>query len=495
MSNVVKSVIIAGGGTAGWMAAALLKKVLDETITITLIESDDIGIIGVGEATIPPIQTFNQYLGLDEKAFLRATHGTIKLAIKFENWRKQGESYFHTFGAPGATLGFCSFQHYWLRAKAAGLTHSLWDFDFNYHCCEQGKFNKIQAGNPVHELGYAYHFDAALYGKLLRNHAEKAGVKRVEGIIEHITQDPGSGDIKSVLLQNGLQLSADLFIDCTGLNGLLLKKTLGVPFESWQHWLPANRAIAVPTERHATTVPYTRSIAHQTGWQWRIPLTHRNGNGLVYSSDYISDDMAWQQLSQNLDTPTLADPRKIKFETGRTKVQWHKNVVAIGLSSGFLEPLESTSIHLIQSGIVRLLKMFPHNGISEAAVSAYNNESQAEFETIRDFIILHYYLNEREDSAFWRDMRHLVLPERLLHKIELFKQTAAIHNDPHDIFRDASWLEVMLGQGIMPTDYHPAANALPLPQLQKVLQQLQVAKTQPLSQMLSHDEFLKRYLN
>jgi len=495
MFNAVKSVIIAGGGTAGWMTAALLKKVLGETIKITLIESEDIGIVGVGEATIPPIQTFNQYLGLDEKEFLRATNGSIKLAIKFENWRKQGESYYHTFGAPGANLGFCSFQHYWLRAKNSGLTSSLWDFDFNYHCCEQGKFNKMQAGNPIHELGYAYHFDSALYGKLLRNQAEQAGVKRVEGIIAHITQHTITGNIESVQLQNGLQLSADLFIDCTGLHGLLLRKTLAVPFESWQHWLPANRAIAVPTERHSATAPYTRSIAHTVGWQWRIPLTHRNGNGLVYSSDYISDDMAWQQLTQNLDTPTLADPRKITFETGRTKVQWHKNVVAIGLSSGFLEPLESTSIHLIQSGIVRLLKMFPQNGITEVAVSAYNNESQAEFETIRDFIILHYYLNEREDSVFWRDMRHLVLPERLQHKIELFKQTATIHNDPHDIFRDASWLEVMLGQGITPSDYHPAANAISLTKLQQTMQQLLIAKQQPLTQMLTHDEFLKRYLS
>ncbi len=494
MSGPVKSVVIAGGGTAGWMTAALLSKVLGNTVRFTLIESDDIGAIGVGEATIPPIQAFNQYLALDEKEFLSATHGSIKLAIKFENWRKVGESYFHTFGAPGANIGFCNFQHYWLKAKADGLTHSLWDFDFNYLCCLAGKFNKMQTQHPLHELNYAYHFDSALYAKLLRQKAQATGVTRLEGIIEHVKCDAFSGHITELVLQDGQVISGDLFIDCTGLKSLLLQQTLGVKFESWQRWLPANRAIAVPTERAPHTLPYTCSIAHKVGWQWRIPLTHRNGNGLVYSSDYLSDDEAWQQLSSNLDSNTLAEPRKIRFETGKTAKQWHKNVVAIGLSSGFLEPLESTSIHLIQAALVRLLKLFPHNGISEQAIQNYNQETATEIETIRDFIILHYYLNERDDSPFWRDMQNLPIPERLQHKIALFRHTGHITNDPLDIFRDASWLEVMLGQGVMPTDYHPAANAMPKAQLAQILEQLHAAKRQPLAHMLSHDAFLARYL-
>ncbi|MDP5130064.1 MAG: tryptophan 7-halogenase [Paraglaciecola sp.] len=494
MSHSIKSVVIAGGGTAGWMTAALLSKVLGCNIDITLIESDDIGAIGVGEATIPTIQAFNQYLALDEKEFLAATKGSIKLAIKFENWRKMGESYFHTFGAPGANLGFCNFQHYWLKAKAAGLTQSLWDFDFNYLCCLAGKFNKIQTTNSVHDLNYAYHFDSALYAKLLRSKAEAHGVTRVEGLIEHISRDAISGNITQIILQNGESFTGDLFIDCTGLKSLLLRQTMGVKFQSWQHWLPANRAIAVPTERAAATLPYTCSTAHKVGWQWRIPLTHRNGNGLVYSSDYISDDEAWQQLSSNLTGKMLAEPRTIRFETGKTVEQWHKNVVAIGLSSGFLEPLESTSIHLIQSALVRLLKLFPHQGLSDEAIFTYNQESATEIDTIRDFIILHYFLNERGDSPFWRDMANLNLPERLAHKIKLFRKTAHITNDPSDIFRDASWLEVMLGQGVMPEDHHPAANAVPIAQLQQTLAQLLAAKQEPLAQMLSHDAFLERYL-
>jgi tryptophan 7-halogenase len=493
MNQPIKKVVIAGGGTAGWMAAALLKKVLQQQIEVELVESDDIGIVGVGEATIPPIQVFNQYLGLDEAEFLRETNATIKLAIKFENWKVPGESYYHTFGAPGTQLGFCPFQHYWLQAKQAGMPQSLWDFDLNYLCAEQGKFNIVKTPNPLYEMPYAYHFDSGLYGKYLRKIAEQAGVVRTEGLIEQVFQHPISGYITALQLKDGRQISGDLFIDCTGLRALLIRKTLGVAFENWSHYLPANSALAVPSERFAQTLPYTRSIAHKVGWQWRIPLTHRNGNGLVYSSDYLSDDEAYQRLMGNLDSKPLAEPRKISFQTGRTSQQWCKNVVSLGLSSGFLEPLESTSIHLIQSGIVRLLKMFPHQQISDTVIDYYNADSKQEFETIRDFIILHYHVNQRDDSDFWRDMRHMAIPQRLAEKIALFAESAAIFNDHNDIFRDASWLQVMLGQGIEPGDFHPAAKAVPDAQLLKVLQQIQQAKQQPLAQMLSHDEFLARY--
>ncbi|HSG61840.1 MAG TPA: tryptophan halogenase family protein [Pseudomonadales bacterium] len=490
----IKKLVIAGGGTAGWMAAALASRLLSPNVTIELVESEQIGIVGVGEATIPPIQTFNQVMGLDEREFLRETHGTIKLAIKFENWRTQGESYFHTFGAPGAQMGFCSFNHFWQRAKALGDTHSIWDYDINYLFCQQNGFNKINTQNPLYEVPYAYHFDSSLYGRYMRKLAEKAGVVRTEGIIEHVSQDPHSGYITSLTLQSGQVVHGDMFIDCTGIRKLLIQQTLGVAYEDWSDLLPANSAVAVQTDRLETLVPYTRSIAHAKGWQWQIPLTHRNGNGIVFSDKYMSDDEARETLLNNLTAKTVNEPRVIKFTTGRTTEQWHKNVVAIGLSSGFLEPLESTSIHLIQSAIVRLMKLFPQRGIDPAAVEAYNRESKIEYETIRDFIVLHYHVNERDDSEFWRDMRHMAIPERLQHKIDLFKQTGVIFNEEHDIFRDSSWLQVMMGQGLEPLDYHPASNAMPDQAFLQRMAQLRNAKREPLSQCVLHETFLEKFL-
>lgn len=494
MQKAIKKIVIAGGGTAGWMTAALMQKVLHNQVDIELVESEDIGIVGVGEATIPPIQIFNQFMGLDEKEFLKETNGTIKLAIQFDNWKRKGHSYFHTFGAPGANLGFCNFQHYWLRAQKEGLTQSLWDFDLNYLCCKDEVFNKINTQNPIYEVPYAYHFDSALYGKYLRKIAEKSGVKRTEGIIEHIAVDETNGYIKAVQLKDGAQINGDLFVDCTGTRALLIQKALEVEYLDWSHLLPANTALAVQTNRFEKTLPYTRSIAHEAGWQWRIPLTHRNGNGIVFCSDYLSDDQAEKTLLGNLDSEPVNDVRKIKFKTGRTEKQWHKNVIAVGLSSGFLEPLESTSIHLIQSAIVRLLKLFPHDGIKQAAIDLYNDESSAEYDTIRDFIVLHYVVNERTDSDFWHDMRRLTLPPRLQQKIAVFKEVGAIFNDQHDIFKDASWLQVMLGQGIMPEDYHPAANVLSKHQLADTMQKIAHAKQQPMTKMLPHDEFIKQYV-
>lgn len=495
MPDAIKKVVIAGGGTAGWMTAALLNKVLGNSVTIELVESEQIGIVGVGEATIPPIQTFNRFLGIDEKAFLRETQGTIKLAIKFENWRKPGESYFHTFGAPGTTMGFCSFHHYWLKAKEAGLDKSFWDFDLNYLACQQGKFNKINTQNPLYDMPYAYHFDSALYGQFLRRFAEQGGVKRTEGIIEHVQQNAKSGFVTGLQLTDGRQIEGDLFIDCTGLRGLLIRQTLGVNYEDWSHWLPADSAQAVPSERFDKTLPYTRSIAHDCGWQWRIPLTHRNGNGMVYSSRFTTDEQATDTLMSNLDSKALDEPRTIRFHTGRTEQQWCKNVVAIGLASGFLEPLESTSIHLIQSGIIRLMKMFPNQGISAAMIDMYNAESQDEYETIRDFIILHYHVNERDDSEFWRAMREMTIPDRLAQKIAAFKETAAIFNEQNDMFRDASWVQVMMGQGLSPVDYHGAVNAMDKQTLLSAMQQIHQAKQQPVSKLLGHDEFIQRYIN
>lgn len=493
MNNTIKKIVIAGGGTAGWMTAALLKKVLQQRVEIQLVESEEIGIIGVGEATIPPIQTFNSVLGLHEPEFLRETKATIKMAIRFDNWKQQGDSYYHTFGAPGTTIGFSAFQHYWLRAQKQGLNTPIWDYDLNYLCCEAGVFGKFDGKDPLYQVPYAYHFDSALYGRYLRKLSEAEGVVRTEGKIREVRLNADSSFVEALLMENGSEIQGDLFIDCSGMRGLLTQGALQTGYEDWSHWLPCDRALAVPSERFEKTLPYTRSIAHKAGWQWRIPLTHRNGNGLVYSSHHLSDDEATTILLSNLDSTALAEPKPIKFKTGRTLQQWNKNVVAVGLSSGFLEPLESTSIHLIQSAIVRLLKHFPNAGISQTQVDEYNRDSKHEYETVRDFIILHYHLNERDDSEFWRYLRNMPIPERLAHKIALFKETGAIMNDPGDIFLDSSWLQVMMGQGIMPRDYHPTADIPGAEQLQSMLARIASAKRQPLTQLPSHDEFLHQY--
>lgn len=492
MSTAIKSVVVVGGGTAGWITASLLKKMLGHLIDITLVESEDIGRVGVGEATIPPIRLLNSVLGIDESEFLRETNATIKLAIKFENWRVQGESYFHTFGAAGKTMGFCPFHHLWLRAKAEGNESNLWDYDLNYLCATANKFSPLNERDPALEMLYAYHFDASLYAGFLRRYSEKLGVKRLEGLIENIALDSDAGNVTELFLSNGFSIKGDFFIDCSGLHSLLIQRKLGTGYEDWSHWLPCDRAVAVPSGRLDVTLPYTRSIAHKAGWQWRIPLQHRNGNGLVYSSRYWSDDEAAHALLSNLDTPAQADPKLIKFRTGRCLQQWNRNVVAIGLSSGFLEPLESTSIHLIQSAVVRLLKFFPHTGINSADINEYNRQSKIEFEQIRDFIILHYHLNQRDDSQFWRDLRNMRVPESLQRKIDLFHASARVFREQDDLFTEASWVQVMLGQGIAPQDYHPIANSLPTDKLFESLRSMKNFKMTPVEKMPSHDEFLQR---
>lgn len=491
MKEKIRKVVVVGGGTAGWMSAALLKRVLTDQVDVELVESDAIGIVGVGEATIPPIQLFNNVLGLDEAEFLRESKASIKLGIKFENWRKQGEGYFHTFGAPGRSQAFCHFHHFWVRAQQAGDTSYLWDYDLNYIAAMQGKFAKLQANDPVWEMQYAYHFDASLYGQYLRRYSEKLGVIRTEGLIENVGIHPETGHVEKLILKDGREVAGDFFVDCSGTRGLLIQQHLDTGYDDWSHWLPCDRAMAVPSERFERTVPYTRSIAHSAGWQWRIPLQHRNGNGLVYSSSHYSDDEAADILLNNLDSNALAEPKIIPFRTGRARKQWNRNVVAVGLSSGFLEPLESTSIHLIQSAIVRLITLFPHAGVAEELVDEYNRQSQFEIEYIRDFIILHYYLNERDDSQFWLDLRNMDVPDRINEKIRLFRTSGTLTKDNMDIFHESSWLQVMLGQGVMPADYHPLADTLTSAQLEDKLAKTRETKLQPLSKMPSHDEFLE----
>ena len=492
--QAIQKVVIVGGGTAGWMSAALLKKLIGSTLDIELVESDAIGTIGVGEATIPPIQLLNQVLGINEEEFLAETKATIKLAIKFEHWRTPGESYYHTFGAPGQSMAFCQFHHYLRRAQLElGLDKTIWDYDLNYLCAEQGKFAQINAKNPILELPYAYHFDAGLYAKFLRKLSEQMGVKRTEGLVEQVHQEHSTGFVKSLVLKSGQQINGDLFIDCSGFRGVLTQQTLNTGFDDWSHWLPCDRAIAVPSKRHQQTLPYTRSIAHSAGWQWRIPLQHRNGNGLVYSSHHYTDQQATDILMSNLDSEAIGDPNYIKFTTGRRRKQWHRNVVAVGLSSGFLEPLESTSIHLIQSAIVRLVHLFPHRGVESSLVDEYNKQSKTEFEQIRDFLILHYHVNERNDSQFWRDMRSMAIPDSLAEKITLFKESGRLFREQDDLFLESSWLQVMLGQGITPQDYHPIANDISAAKLTEMLNNIEAIKHDPLAKLPSHDRFLAKY--
>ncbi|BDX06848.1 tryptophan halogenase family protein [Planctobacterium marinum] len=494
MNRKVKRVVVVGGGTAGWLSAAVIKKVIGNAVEVELVESDAIGTVGVGEATIPPIRLINNVLGLDEAEFLRETNATIKLAIKFENWRVKDEGYFHTFGAPGQSYAFCHFHHFLKRAQMElGETSNIWDYDLNYLAAKDNKFAKINSKDPIVDLPYAYHFDAGLYAQYLRKLSEKMGVVRTEGKITDVTQHPDSGFIDLLHLEDGREIQGDLFIDCSGFRGLLIQQKLNTGYEDWSHWLPCDRAIAIPSERLEHTLPYTRSIAHTAGWQWRIPLQHRNGNGHVYCSNYMSDDEALQILSGNLDTKPLADPNFIKFKTGRRRKQWNKNVIAVGLSSGFLEPLESTSIHLIQTAVVRLLHTFPHDGIKPELVAEYNKQSQIEFEQVRDFIILHYIANERDDSQFWRDMRTMPIPDSLRHKIELFKEDGRLFRENNDLFLEPSWLQVMMGQGIQPSDYHPMANNMSPEKLQMMLQTLKKIKEEPLQQLPSHDQFLKQF--
>jgi len=493
MNNPIKKVVVLGGGTSGWISAALIKKILGNAIQLELVESDDIGTIGVGEATIPPIIHLNNVLGINEAEFLRETKASIKLGINFENWKSKGHSYLHSFGAAGKSLAFCHFHHLLKRANQLEDDSHLWQYDLNYLSAMAGKFAQIKSKDPILELPYAYHFDAGLYAKFLRKYSEALGVVRTEGLVEHVEQCSESGYIKSLTLKSGKKVAGDLFIDCSGFRGLLIQEKLKTGYEDWSHLLQCDRAIAVPTERLEKTLPYTRSIAHEAGWQWRIPLQHRNGNGMVFSSSHWSEQQAMDALMSNLDTKAIADPKVIRFQTGRRYKQWNKNVIAVGLSSGFLEPLESTSIHLVQSAIVRLMHLFPHQGINSSLVDEYNKQSAVEFEQIRDFLVLHYHATERTDTPFWQDMRNMNIPDNLAHKIDIFKRNGRLFREQNDLFTDSSWLQVMLGQGIVPQDYHPMANTMSNEKLADMLKRVKEIKHEPISKMPSHDEFLRMF--
>ncbi len=486
--QAVKNVVIVGGGTAGWMAAASLSKLLGKSIAVTLIESDEISTVGVGEATVPPLILLNRYLDINEQEFLTFVKGSIKLGISFENWKNVNENYFHMFGTPGKDTWAASFQHFWLRGKELGVNNPLGDYSLEHKAAEHNKF----AHMPNSSLNYAYHLDAGFYAKFLRNIAEKAGATRIEGKIVNVALDEDEY-IKSIELASGQIIEGDLFIDCSGFRGLLIEQTLHTGYEDWSHWLPCDSAVAVQTESVRDPVPYTRSIAHAAGWQWQIPLQHRVGNGLVYCSRYISDDDAKKLLLENIDGRLITEPKVIKYRTGQRLKHWNKNCVALGLASGFIEPLESTSIHLIQRGITRLIQMFPHSGIRACDVNEYNEQMKVEILNVRDFIILHYHLTERNDSPFWEYCRSMDIPESLEYRMRMFRETGKVFVKSYELFSESSWLQVMVGQGLIPENYHPVANEIPADSLVKFLADIRAQVNQNLQKMPLHKDYLDFY--
>ena len=487
--------VIAGGGTAGWMAAALLVKTLKSSVKIQLVESAEIGSVGVGEATIPPIILFNQALGLDENDFLKHTKGTFKLGIHFNHWGHLGNSYMHAFGDFGFNLGMCHFHQYWLRSRHEGNTESLWAYSLNYLAAHLARFNRLSRTADSPGINYAFHFDASLYADYLSQYAQARGVICTEGKIAEVEQ--GQDDfIKALVLEDGTRIEGELFIDCTGFRSLLLGKTLNVGHEDWSHYLPCDRAVAVPCASPSSPLlPYTLSTAHSAGWQWRIPLQHRLGNGHVYCSKYMSDDEATSILLNNLEGEQLAEPKLLQFTTGRRKSFWVKNCVALGLASGFLEPLESTSIHLIQTGIMRLLHYFPDKHFDAATIAEYNRQCLSEFDRIRDFLILHYRATARTDSKFWNYCREMEIPNELVHRLHLFGTTGRVYRELDELFTEMAWLQVMLGQGVYPKRYHPIADAISTEQLQKFLSDVKNIVVGVANKMPSHSKFIEEYCN
>ncbi len=484
----VKRIVIAGGGTAGWMVAALLSKTLGKSLDIKLIESDEIGTVGVGEATIPALLAFHELLEVNEQEFMAATQATFKLGISFENWRNVNEHYIHSFGSTGKDHWTAGFQHFWHKGRERNLAGDYGDYCLELKAAQERRFAHL----PRPGMNYAFHLDASLYAKFLRKISEGFGVQRIEGkIIEVRVAD--SGGIDSVQLDSGASIEGDLFIDCTGFRGLLIGETLKVGYEDWSHWLFNDTAVAVQTESVEDALPYTRSIAHAWGWQWRIPLQHRVGNGLVYCSRYLDDELAKKTLLENVVGKPLMQPRVLKFRPGQRHQTWHKNCVAIGLSSGFIEPLESTSIHLIQRGIIRLMQMFPSHGIFQSDIDEYNRQARTEIEHIRDFIICHYHVTNRSDSPYWNACRSMAIPASLQHRIDLFGETGRVFRVPNELFAENSWIQVMLGQGIMPQQHHQAADLMNDAELSRFLNDIKSMVDRTVAQLPSHQAYFKQY--
>jgi tryptophan 7-halogenase len=495
-NNRVSEIVVVGGGTAGWMTAAALSKVLNRSYSIRLVESDEIGIVGVGEATIPMIKLYNTALDIDESEFLRETKGSYKLGIEFVNWGQLGDSYIHGFGKIGQDLGMVAFYQYWLKMRQAGKAGPLDDYSINTVAARHNKFMhpvSDRPNSPLADIAYAYHFDAGLYARYLRGFAEARGVVRTEGKVIGVEQNPETGFVNAITLDNGERIPGQLFVDCSGFRGLLIEQTLKTGYVDWTHWLPCDRAAAVPCTRTTPLTPYTRSTARDAGWQWRIPLQHRVGNGHVFSSQYISEDEAVATLMANIEGEPLAEPRVLRFVTGKRKKFWNKNVVAIGLASGFMEPLESTSIHLIQSSIARLTAFFPHAGFDQTDIDEFNLHADFEFDKIRDFLIMHYHATERDDTPFWNYCRTMDVPESLTRKMELFRSNGRIFREASELFAEPSWMQVMYGQRVEPRSYHAMVDVYPEEKIIEYMEGIRGVIANCTRVMPTHEEFIAKH--
>ena len=492
----IKEIVIVGGGTAGWMAASAMAILLrDPTVRIRLVESEDIGTVGVGEATIPHIRYFNQLLSLNERDFLRKTHATFKLGIEFVNWGQIGDRYFHSFSPYGYNMDGVHFHHFWLRHIRQDKAAPIDDYNLQVLAAKVDKFAHPRTdikGSPLGSIEYAFQFDASLYAHYMRGVAEARGVQRIEGKVVSVNQRAEDGFIESVTLESGETVGGELFIDCTGFRGLLIEQTLQAGYDDWSHYLPVDRAVAQACELDGPPSPYTRATAHEAGWQWRIPLQNRLGNGHVYCSEHISDDAAYAQLRQGLDAAPISEPKFLRFKTGIRRKSWHKNVVAFGLSAGFLEPLESTSIHLIQTAIARLMTNFPDKCFNQSDIDYYNRRTHAEFEQVRDFLILHYCATERDDSPFWKHVRTMPLPESLQQRIDIYKQNGRLYRHDNELFGENSWFAVFEGQNIRPERYHPIINFLSDTQLDQRMAEIRRATHKCLEAFEDHATYLHK---
>ena len=490
-THPIRRIVIAGGGTAGWMMAALMSKLLGKQLDIRLIESEEIGTVGVGEATIPALLTYHNLLGINEAEFMAATNATFKLGINFEGWKTQGQDYFHSFGTTGIDHWSAGFQHFWLKGRAQGIARPYTDYNAETVAAHANRFAHL----PRNGLNYAYHLDAGRYARYLRAMSESSGVQRIEGKIATVlTEGPQGrdGDITALQMQGGSRIAGDLFIDCTGFRSLLLGETLGVGYEDWSCWLPCDRAVAVQTASVREAWPYTRSIAHAFGWQWRIPLQHRVGNGLVYSSKALGDADAPEVLKENVEGELLTQPRVIKFLPGQRDKVWARNCIAVGLASGFVEPLESTSIHLIQRAAIRLMQLFPTGGIQAADRDEFNQQSKRELEHVRDFVIAHYHVNERSDSALWKQVREMEVPASLRHRIELFRESARVFRPSDELFAENSWIQVLMGQGVLPRSHHSVADLMGRQELGDFLSDLQVKVARTVGGLPGHQTYVEQ---
>jgi tryptophan 7-halogenase len=484
--------VIAGGGTAGWIAAATLARFLGDCASITLVESDEIGTVGVGEATIPQIHNLLIGLGIDQTEFIQRTNASFKLGIEFVNWQRQGQSYIHSFGQVGRGVGLIPFRQLWLRGRGIGVSGDYGDYSYNVVAARENRFalngGRASTGG---DLAYAYHLDATLFAQMLRDYAVEQGVTRVEGKIVSVERNDNNGDISRLNLDNGRQVLGDFFIDCTGFRSLLLGEALDVPFVDWSHWLPCDTALALPTKSGTKFRPYTQSIAQPAGWQWRIPLQHRTGNGHVFCSSFMSQDEAAHLLLANVEGEPLAEPRPIRFTTGHRREYWSHNCLALGLAAGFMEPLESTSIHLVQSGISRMLNLLPRDRENfDTARSKFNRLSEIEWERVRDFLILHYVINDRTGDPFWDHCRAIDLPATLFEKIELFREAGLFVREEDELFLDDSWGQVMIGQGIIPRSWSPLADNVPAEDLGPFLASLASSYRRQTDALPTHKDFI-----